>query len=269
MQLYIIATPIGNIKEITYRAVEVLQSVDIILAEDTRHSGILLNAYNIKKPMISYQKHSEKSKTETVLKLLGEGKNIALISDAGMPLISDPGSFLLSKVIEAKYAYTVISGPCACINALVLSGLDTSSFCMIGFLPEKNIDRDRQIDKFRALEATLIVYSPPHNVLDDLNYLFGKLGRRKVSVVREISKMFEEVIFGRLGEIPQFTLKGEFVIVIEGAPSPSEKLSKKSIIEHLQLYIDGGMDKKSAIKKVAEDRKIAKSIVYGEALGLK
>lgn len=265
--LYIVATPIGNMKEITLRALDVLKSVDCIAAEDTRHTAVLLNEYKIAKPLVSYQKFNERASAEKLIAMLEEGKDVALVSDAGMPLISDPGWVLVQAVAEKGLPYTVVSGPCALVNALVLSGLPTENFLMVGFLPEKTVDRKRLVDKYKDLACTLIFYSPPHNVTDDLAFLYERLGRRRVAVVREISKLHEEVVRGVLGEPLAFTVKGEMVLVVEGAPERAERLTAEMTIEeHIRYYIDAGDDKKTAIKKVAADRKIAKSLVYNVAL---
>lgn len=266
--LFIVATPIGNMSEITYRAIEVLKSVDFIAAEDTRHTAQLLNRYEIKKPMLTYHKFSEKAAADGIIKYLSEGKDIALVSDAGMPLISDPGSILTDALIEKGIDYTVISGPCACINAVVLSGLDTSSFMMAGFLPDKAGERKKFIDKVKDVESTLVFYSPPHNITDDLAFLFKHLGKRKVSVVREISKIHEEVIRGVLGELPEFTVKGEMVIVVDKAQSAAQRLSTLSVEKHVMHYLAMGLDKKEAIKRTASDRKVAKSVIYNQTLDL-
>lgn len=268
--LYIVATPIGNMKEMSYRGVEVLKSVDFIAAEDTRRTGVLLNEYQIRKPLISYQKYNERAMADKLVAMLSDGKDIALVSDAGMPLISDPGSILLSEVIAHGLEYTVISGPCALINALVLSGLDTQNFLMAGFLPEKAADRKKLVEKYADLECTLVFYSPPHNLIDDLKFFYKILGRRRVAVVREISKLHEEVIRGFLGDEFSFTVKGEMAVVIEGAPSKAERLTASLTVEkHLKHYLDSGDDMKTAIKKVASDRKVAKSEVYNVSLKMK
>lgn len=266
--LYIVATPIGNLSEITFRAVETLKSVDFIAAEDTRHTMELLKAYDIKKPMISYHKFSERASTDGIIAHLKEGKDVALVSDAGMPLISDPGATLVEALIENGIEYTVISGACACVNAVVLSGLDTSSFLMVGFLPEKAIDRKREMERVKDVRATLVFYSPPHNILNDLDFLFKSLGRRKVAIVREISKIHEEVVRGYLGEVPPFTVKGEMVIVVERAESPAERLTRLSVVEHVKHYMSLGLNKSDAIKRTASDRKVAKSVIYSETLDL-
>ncbi|MCI8435868.1 MAG: 16S rRNA (cytidine(1402)-2'-O)-methyltransferase [Clostridia bacterium] len=268
--LYIVATPIGNLKEMTFRAVEILQRVDCIAAEDTRHTAVLLNEYKIAKPLVSYQKFNERASAEKLVALLQEGKDVALVSDAGMPLISDPGSVLLETVIAHGLEYTVVSGPCALVNAVVLSGLPTENFLMVGFLPEKAGARRQLVSQYAELPCTLIFYSPPHNVTDDLAFLYEQLGRRRAAVVREISKLHEDVARGYLGDEWTFTVKGEMVIVVEGAVQKSERLTAQmSIEEHIRYYLANGDDKKTAIKKTAADRKIAKSVVYSAALDLK
>lgn len=263
---YVVATPIGNLEEITLRALKVLREVDIIYAEDTRHTAVLLNAYDIDKPLRSYQKFSESKKTSEIIDELKNGKNIALVSDAGMPLISDPGAVIISRLMEEKLSYTVISGACACIDALVLSGLDTSAFCMLGFLPEKNSAREKTLTPYKELPCSLIFYSPPHDIAENLRFLHSFFGDRKVAVIREISKIHEEVITGFLGSLPEFTIKGEFVIVIEGAQAKTNALNELTLQEHFDFYIEKGMDKKAATKAVAADRGLPKSDVYRDLL---
>lgn len=260
--LYIVGTPIGNIKEITLRAIEVLGSVDLIAAEDTRRTAILLNEYGIKKPMISYQKFNERTETEKLVSLLKEGKDIALVSDAGMPLISDPGHVLTEELIKNDLSYTVIGGPCACIEALILSGLDSSRFCMLGFLPEKKSDRDKLLSAYSRVKCTLVFYSSVHNVDKDLLALSEAFGNRRVAVVREISKMYEEVVRGNLSEPLDFVHKGEFAIVVEGAAD--DDYSSLDVVEHYESYIRQGMSKKDAMKQVAADRGVSKSEIYNK-----
>lgn len=260
--LYIVATPIGNLGEITYRAVEVLKSVDAVLCEDTRRTRILFSHYGINTKLISYQKYSERAKVDYVLELLREGNNLALVSDAGMPLISDPGELLVQTLQKEGMEYTVVSGACAVISALVLSGLDTSSFLMVGFLPQKKSDKIKVIEKYKDVEATLVFYVPPHDAKDLLKFLSEELGNRNASLVREISKVYEEVVRGRIAEFPDFNEKGEMVLVVEGAKSKPNELCALSIVEHVDKYRENGMDKKSAQKMVASDRGISKSEVY-------
>ncbi len=264
--LYFVATPIGNLKEITYRAVETLKAVDVIFCEDTRHSRVLLSHYEIDKPLVSYQKFNEREKCSQIVSMLQEGKDVAVVSDAGMPVISDPGATLVKELQANGLPYTVVSGPCAAINAVVLSGQDASKFCMIGFLPDKAGERRNALSKFADLEATLIVYTPPHDVDKDLADLYAILGDRPLSVVREISKMYEQVAVGTLAQPPTFPRKGEFVLVIGGATPKSDRLSALTVEEHLVYYEKEGMSEKEAIKAVASDRKIAKSLVYAAAI---
>lgn len=258
--LYIVGTPIGNLKEITYRAVEVLGSVDLIAAEDTRRTAILLGAYGIKKPMISYRKFNERAESDKLINLLLSGKDIALVSDAGMPLISDPGHVLTKLLREREIDYTVVGGPCACIEALILSGLDCSKFVMLGFLPEKKSEREKFLSPYAELPCTLVFYSSVHNVEKDIAYLYEALGSRKISVVREISKVYEQVVTFVLGETKDFTKKGEFVLVVEGAKK--RDYSDIGVMEHFNRYVEAGLDKKEAIKRVAFDRGVAKSEIY-------
>lgn len=265
--LYIIATPIGNLKEITARAVETLSLVDAVFCEDTRRTKILLDSLDISKPLISYHKFSEKEKAGMIIDRLKNGENLALVSDAGMPVISDPGGILIGVLKEEKLAYTVISGPCALINALVLSGLDASAFSFLGFLPEKNKDKKALLDRFLGTGATMILYSARHNILKDLQFLYNHLGNRKVCVVREISKMYEECITFDLQTVPEFDLRGEFVIVIEGikTENPLISLTEK---EHILYYIEKGLSKNDAVKQAAKDRGVSKSEIYKFSLDI-
>lgn len=258
--LYVVGTPIGNIKEITYRAIEVLESVDYIAAEDTRRTAILLNEYNIKKPMICYQKFNERASSVKLIELLKDGKNIALVSDAGMPLISDPGHVLISELIESGMEYTVVGGPSAFVDALILSGLETAKFCMLGFLPEKKTEREKLLNDYSTVKCTLLFYSSVHDVDKDLEDLYEAFGGRKAAIVREISKIYEEVVRGTLGAMPDFVHKGEIVIAVEGATKSD--FSDISITEHFEMYVRKGLNKKDAIKQVALDRGVKKSDIY-------
>lgn len=267
--LYIVATPIGNAEEITFRAVETLKSVDAILCEDTRHSRPLLMRLGIEKPLISYQKFNERARCGEILERLKKGESIAVISDAGMPTVSDPGHVLIDEVIANGLEYTVISGPCAAINALVLSGLSTEKFLFVGFLPDKKAERERVISKYRDVDATLIFYLPLSDVDSVIAYLGETLGNRKCALVREMTKKFEQVVRGTLCDLPEFTHKGEFVLVVEGEKEQNKELNALSVAEHIDFYLKGGIDKKEAIKKVARDRGVSKSEIYAETLGNK
>ena len=267
--LYFVATPIGNLKEITYLAVETLHNVACIYAENPRHSLKLLNHYDIKKPVLEYQKFSEREKCAEIIAKLKQGQDIAVVSDAGTPLISDPGSVLVEELIAHNLPYTLISGPCAAINAVVLSGLSTSSFCMAGFLPERNRDRENFMARFASVQSTLVFYIAVHDVKKDLAFVHKYLGSRRASLVREISKKFESIIRFVLGETLDFVQKGEFVLVVEGAhETGAGEVVACDIPSKLQALIDAGIAKKEAVKIVAVELGLPKSEVYIQATKL-
>lgn len=265
--LYFVATPIGNLDEITLRALDVLRSVDLIAAEDTRHTAVLLNKYDIKTRMIAYHKFNEKSVVGGILDLALQGKNIAVVSDAGMPTVSDPGHILIDAAIERGVKFTVISGACAGIDALVLSGLDTRAFSILGFLPEKNIDRKRFIDAYVNLPSTLVFYSAVHDIKKDLDFLYAELGARRVAVCREMTKLYESVTRGRLGDNLDIVEKGEFAIVVEGANVRQN--SGISAEDGIKAYVAQGMDVRDAVKKVAFEKGVAKSEIYKVSVAMK
>ena len=262
--LYLVGTPIGNMGDITLRAIETLKSVDMIACEDTRHSGILLQKLDIKKPLISYYLHKESS-GQKIIELLKEGKNIALITDAGMPCISDPGAILVQMAVENDIQHTVVPGATAVTSAMALSGITRRGFCFLGFLPEKNKDKDNLLLPYKNIDIQLVFYCSPHNINDDLNYLFGIFGRRNVVVVKEITKVFERVERGILGEMQIEEPRGEYVVIVEGKDFTSD-LCSMSIEEHLKYNIKKGMTKKDAIKTTASERNVAKDIVYKVAI---
>lgn len=261
--LYLVATPIGNLKEITHYALEILNNVEYILCEDTRTSKVLLNHYEVKKPLYSYHKFNEKSQSEQVIKDLKDGKDIALISDAGMPGISDPGNILINECINNNILYTVISGPSAFVNAFVMSGFQPP-FTFIGFLPNKKSDAKKILDEYKSYKSVLIFYVAPHDVEETIKLLNSQLGDRRACVVREISKKFEEKTFITLSEGYNGVLKGEFVIVVEG--NNENKQSDLSILDEVNLLIAKGVDKNTAIKQVAHGRGLKKNDVYQEIL---
>lgn len=252
------ATPIGNLSEITFRAVEVLGNAHYILCEDTRNSVKLMQHYNIKKPLISYHKFNEKERLQSVIAHLKEGKDIALISDAGMPCVSDPGNILVNECIAEGLPYTVISGASALINAFVLSGYHPP-FSFLGFLPTKLKERKKLLQQYKHVTGCLIFYISPHNVEKVFEFLYNELGDRKCFVAREISKKFEEQVHTTLKAGYAETIKGEFVLVVEGQ---NEIKYDMPIKEHVEQLIDEGYEKNSAIKKVAELRGVKKSEVY-------
>ena len=257
--LYIVGTPIGNLKDVTFRAIETLKSVDYIACEDTRHSAVFLNSYEIKKPLISYHKFNERECAEKLVEILKSGKNVALISDAGMPIISDPGSVLIQVLIENGLEYTVVPGASAFTSALALSGLDASKFTFLGFLPEKQGERKQMLEKYKDLDTTLIFYSAPHDVKKDVLSLYSVFGDRKAVSVREITKMHETVNIFSLKEGYLGEERGEFVILVDGKKEDFSTLSEE---EHIKLYLDKGLDKKEALKRVAKERGVSKSSLY-------
>lgn len=266
--LYIVATPIGNLDEITLRALDVLKSVDLIAAEDTRHTALLLSKYGITTKTVAYHKFNERASVDGLIAKLRTGADIAVVSDAGMPTVSDPGHVLIDSAIENDVPFTVVSGACAAVDALVLSGLDTRAFCVLGFLPEKNIDRTRFVEPYKKLPSTLVFYSSVHNIKSDLEFFYKTFGARRCAVCREMTKLYETVTRGTLGSMPEITEKGEFAVVIEGASTECE-LNTLSVEEHLRHYIDGGMDERDAVKKTAADRHVCKNEVYKVAVALK
>ncbi|MBE6055177.1 MAG: 16S rRNA (cytidine(1402)-2'-O)-methyltransferase, partial [Clostridium sartagoforme] len=271
-KLYLVPTPIGNLKDITLRALEVLKSVDEIAAEDTRTSLKLLNHFDIKKSMFSYHKHNEQGKSLDIINKLKSGLNIALITDAGTPGISDPGSVIVEKCIEEEIEFEVLPGATAIITALVYSGLDTSKFLFRGFLPRENKERNPIIEEIKNVRDTIIFYEAPHRLLNTLEYLKGNLGDRKISICRELTKLHEEIYRGRMSEALEFFIenrpRGEFVLVVEGKSEEDIKAEKEaqwssiSIKDHLIKVIEEGIDKKEAIKIVAKERGLSKKEVY-------
>jgi len=274
--LYLVATPIGNLEDITLRALRILKEVDIIAAEDTRQTAKLLNHYDIKKPMISYHEHNKKSKGEEIIKLLMDGKTVALVSDAGMPSISDPGEDLVRLCIENSIEVIPIPGPSASLTALSISGLPTSRFVFVGFLPVKGKERNEILEKLANEEKTMILYEAPHRLMSTLKDLREYMGNRRISISRELTKKFEETIRCNLDEaIEEFStrnIKGEFVLVLEGkSPEAIEEEKKQmwadvSIKEHIIMYMDKGLSKKEAIALVAKERGISKKEVYNIAI---
>lgn len=267
-KLYICATPIGNLSDITIRTLDVLNEVDIIAAEDTRRTMKLLNAYEIKKPVTSYYEHNKAFKSDKLISLLEEGKNLALVSDAGTPLISDPGDMLVSKCIERGIEVESLPGPCAAICAMTLSGLDSRRFYFYGFLPAAKNEKRKELEKLSAFTDTIIFYEAPHKLKATLSAMLDTMGNRRITIHRELTKKFEENIRVTLEEAnaiyEENEPRGEYVLILEGT---DEELSKTSyddipIEEHVLRLIEEGLDKKQAIKKCAELRNIPKREVY-------
>ncbi len=264
--LYLVATPIGNLDDITLRAIKVLKEADLIAAEDTRHTLKLLNHLEISKPMISYHRHNEEFRCEYLIKELKEGKNIALVSDAGTPGISDPGEEIVKNSIKENIKIVPIPGACAFVNALITSGISTKEFCFYGFLPLNKKNRKEKLEEIRDINKTVILYEAPHkikNTLEDLEKILDK--DRKIVLAREITKIHEEFIRGNIDEILEKleNLKGEMVLIIEGNNKVKEnELCDLSIEEHYKYYEKQGLDKKEIIKKIAKDRNVNKNEIY-------
>ena len=262
--LYIVATPIGNLDDITLRAIKTLQEADLIAAEDTRHTLKLLNHLEISKPMISYHRHNEETKSNVLIEKLQEGQNIALVSDAGTPGICDPGEEVIKKCIELGIKIVPIPGACAMINSLICSGIDTKEFT---FLPLNKKLRKKKLEEIEKSNKTVIIYEAPHKLettLKDLQKILNE--ERKITLAREITKIHEEFIRGNINEIIQKSenLKGEIVLIIEGNKESEEEnsLNNLTIEEHYKFYENQGFSKKDIIKKVAKDRNMNKNEVY-------
>jgi len=266
-KLYLVATPIGNLEDITLRAINILKEVDIIAAEDTRHTLKLLNYLNIKKQLISYYKENEKIKSEILINKIMEGNNIALVSDAGTPAISDPGEEIVKQAIENGIDIIPIPGACAFVNALICSGLNTKEFIFIGFLSAINKDKKKKLEEIKNETKTLIFYEAPHKIRNTLETMLEILGDRNVVLAREITKIHEEFIRGKISNILEKmdNIKGEFVIVVEGSEhknAEKEFLNSMTLDEHYIYYLNKGWSKKEIIKQIAKDRNKPKNEIY-------
>ena len=267
-KLYLVATPIGNLEDITLRALNVLKEVDIIAAEDTRHTLGLLNHFEIKKPLISYYKEIEKTKSNQLIKELHEGKNIAVVSDAGTPGISDPGEEVVKKAIEEGIEIIPIPGACAFVNALIASGFSTKEFSFIGFLPVNKKENKDKLESTKNETRTLIFYEAPHKMKATLESLLEVLGNRRIVLARELTKIHEEFIRSTIEDVlEKEEYKGEFVILIEGSDISKEEIELKNLNEmtleeHYQKYEQEGLSKKDIIKRIAKDRNVNKNEIY-------
>ncbi len=272
-KLYICGTPIGNLDDITFRAVRILGNVDLIAAEDTRRTEKLLNHFKIDSKLTSYHEHNERQKAKSLISTLNNGYDVALVSDAGMPGISDPGLILVEKAKENNIEIIPIPGPTALVSALVVSGIPTDRFTFYGFVPRKGKDRAGFIDQITKAEETIIFYESPYRIKNIYEDLTEKIPERDSALIREISKVHEEKIYGTISEvykkIEDRVIKGEIVVVIKGREKQKpdkESWTDLSILDHVRLFMDNGYTKKEAIKKVAEVREIRKKDVYKEAI---
>ena len=268
-ELYLVATPIGNLEDITIRAIKILEKVDIIVAEDTRHTLKLLNHLNISKPLISYHRHSEEIKTEHIIKELKDGKKIALVSDAGTPVISDPGEEIVKQALKNQIKVIPIPGPCALITALIASGINAKEFVFIGFLPQNKKNREEKFMQIQEETKTIIIYEAPHKLIETLSSLQKYIGQRKIVVAKELTKIHETYYTGTTEEIIQTIKqpKGEYVIIIEGekktkTEKEKENLNQLTLEEHYKYYEKQGLNKKEIIKQIAKDKGVNKNEIY-------
>ncbi|KHF38047.1 16S rRNA (cytidine(1402)-2'-O)-methyltransferase [Halalkalibacter okhensis] len=270
-KLYLIPTPIGNLEDMTFRAVRMLKEVDVVAAEDTRQTRKLCNHFDIETTLVSYHEHNKKKAGESLIDLLKAGKQVALVSDAGMPAISDPGQDLVQEALNEGIKVISLPGANAALTSLVASGLSTDRFEFIGFLPRQNKQRLTMLEQLKGNNATLIFYESPHRLKEAIEAMYKILGNRHISISRELTKKFEEYQRGTLEEAITWcetgTIKGEFCLVVEGSSGEEEEdnwWEALTIVQHVNHYIELGMPSKEAIKQTARERNIQKRIVYGE-----
>lgn len=271
-KLYLCATPIGNLDDITFRVLETLKAVDLIAAEDTRHSIKLLNHFDIKTPMTSYHEYNKVEKARYLVERMKEGTNIALITDAGTPGISDPGEELVRQCHEAGIELSSLPGPAACITALTMSGLPTRRFCFEAFLPADKKEKQWILEELKTETRTIVLYEAPHHLLRTLKELYEALGDRKTTICRELTKKYETVFLttlsGAIAHYEEDEPKGECVIVLEGRSigdlreEGQAQWQEMSIEEHMEYYLSQGKEKKEAMKLVAKDRGLSKRDIY-------
>lgn len=270
-RLYLVATPIGNLEDITYRALRILKEVDIIAAEDTRQTKKLSNYFEITTPLISYHEHNKEQSGYKVIQLLKEGKDVALVSDAGMPCISDPGYELVVEAVKEKLYVIPVPGANAALTALIASGLRAQPFYFYGFLNRQKKEKKKELDAFKKLKDTVILYESPHRLKETLVLIQEQLGNRNIVLSRELTKRFEEFVRGTVAEVldkvKQHEVKGECCLIIEGIEMEQENEETEwwvelSIEEHVQQMIEEGHSSKDAIKLVAKERNIPKREVY-------
>lgn len=268
--LYLIPTPIGNLEDMTFRAVRILKEVDIIAAEDTRNTQKLLNHFAIDTKLVSYHEHNKMESGKKLMKQLLDGKSIGLVSDAGMPAISDPGYDLVKDCLHHKINVVPLPGANAAITTLVASGLETEHFCFYGFLPRHKKERKEQLEQLKNIPFTLIFYEAPHRICETIQAIYDVFGERKMVICRELTKRYEEFIRGNISELINWckdgTIKGEFCLIVEGCPEGTNNdelwWTHLSLSEHVTYYVKEGMNAKEAIKFVAKERNVPKREVY-------
>ena len=265
--LYLVATPIGNLEDITLRAIKVLKEVDLIAAEDTRQTLKLLNHLEISKPLISYHRHNEEVRKEILIEKLLNSQNVAVVTDAGTPAISDPGEEIVKEAIENEIKIVPIPGACALINALIASGLDTKEFSFYAFLPLNKKLRKNKLEEIKKDGKTAILYEAPHKLMSTLDDILKNLGDRYIVLAKELTKIHESFLRGNVSEIlvnlEKNPPKGEYIILIKGEKIVEEnELNKLSLEEHYEFYKNQGLEKKEIIKKIAKDRNVSKNAIY-------
>lgn len=270
-KIYLVATPIGNLQDMTFRAVQILKEVDLIAAEDTRHTLQLLNYFEISKPMISYHRHNEEVKTEELIKEVLSGKSIAIVTDAGTPGISDPGEEIVKVAIQEGIEIIPIPGACALINSLIVSGISTKEFSFYGFLPLNKKNRKETFSKIVKETKTVILYEAPHKLQKTLEDILEIIGDIPICTVRELTKIHEEKIYGKVSEVIEKCKepKGEFVIILDlNANEDKEEIDfeQMTLQEHYAFYEKLGLEKKEIIKQIAKDRNVPKNEIYQQFL---
>jgi 16S rRNA (cytidine1402-2'-O)-methyltransferase len=266
--IYFVATPIGNLKDITLRALETLKNADVIFCEDTRHTIKLLNAYEIKKPLFACHKFNEKEAAQKILEHSRKGEEVAVVSDAGTPVVSDPGNIVCQILREENEPYTLIPGASAFVAALVLSALPADKFAFLGFLPDKKSEKKAVLEKYKDSDLTLMFHSAPQDVDKDIAAMYETFGERNAAAVREITKLHEETVRFTLSQGLQGEKRGEYVLVVEGAKEGESPLNSLSEKEHIRHYMAAGLDKKEALKRAAKDRGVSKSELYPFSIDL-
>lgn len=268
--LYIVSTPIGNLEDITFRAIRILKEADVIAAEDTRHTLKLLNYYGIAKPMISYWGERERARAEEVIERLSTGHSVALVSDAGTPGISDPGGVLIKRALEEGFDVVPVPGPVALIAALTISGFPTEEFVFCGFLPAKQSQRRKFLDELSLEKRTVVVYESPHRIVESMAEMSEIFGQRRMVLAREITKLHEEVMRGTVSEVFEVLIEskiaGEYVLVVEGRPEAEDVHREEDAVREIRSLMRKGMGRKEAVKRVAEQYGLSRKELYDRSL---
>lgn len=265
--LFLVATPIGNLSEVSDRTLDTLRNVDVIACEDTRNTIKLLSHFDIHTRMISYHNFNEEESSKGIIKLLEEGNNVALVSDAGYPLISDPGYLLVNEVIEKGFNITTVSGPNAALNALVASGLETNHYLFYGFLNAKASQARKELEQLKGFPYTLIFYEAPHRIEKTLKLMYEVLGDRKACLARELTKLHEEYHRGSLGKLSELhDLKGEMVLIVEGEKKVDKEADLEQLLEEVGQLVESGLKSKQAVNEVSRRYGYSKNVLYNAYL---